>query len=139
MIIGIGTDIVDIRRMQKLLDRYQGNLVDKLFTEAEQKKASKRKKPASAYAKMFAAKEAFIKALGGSYDMQWQDMEVVNNSLGKPILNVSGNGLSVLIKQCGLAYKVHLSLSDEPPYAIAYVIIEKRNRHIDQPLNRLLQ
>ncbi|PIZ33598.1 MAG: holo-[acyl-carrier-protein] synthase [Alphaproteobacteria bacterium CG_4_10_14_0_8_um_filter_37_21] len=125
MIIGIGTDIVDIRRIQKLLDRHQEHFIDKIFTNAEQKKANTRKNPISAYAKIFAAKEAFIKALGGSYNMQWHDMEISNNSLGKPLFNISGNGLLVLEKQCsGQQHSIHLSLSDEPPYAIAYVIIE---------------
>lgn len=125
MIIGIGTDIVDIRRIQKLLDRHQQRFVDKIFTRKEQLKANARKNPSAAYAKMFAAKEAFIKALGGSFNMQWHDMEISNNALGKPILNVSGNGLLVLEKQCsGKQHSIHLSLSDDPPYAIAYIIIE---------------
>ena len=128
MIVGIGTDIVDIRRIQKLLDRHQGHFVDKIFTNEEKMKANARKNPSSAYAKMFAAKEAFIKAHGGSYNMQWHDMEVSNNSLGKPVLNISGNGLQALEKQCdSKQHRIHLSLSDDAPYAIAYVIIETRN------------
>lgn len=125
MIIGIGTDIVDISRIQKLLHRHQEHFIDKVFTKAEQLKANARKNPSSAYAKMFAAKEAFIKALGGSFNMQWHDMEISNNTLGKPVFNISGNGLLVLEKQCnGKQHSIHISLSDEPPYAIAYVIIE---------------
>jgi holo-[acyl-carrier protein] synthase len=125
MIIGIGTDIVDIRRIQKLLDRHQASFVDKIFTQREQEKANSRKNPAAVYAKLFAAKEAFIKALGGSYNMNWHDMEISNNSLGKPLLAVLGNGLLILKEQCGeKKHNIHLSLSDEPPYATAYVIIE---------------
>jgi len=125
MIIGIGTDIVDIGRIQKLLDRHQHHFVDKIFTRKEKEKANSRKNSAAVYAKIFAAKEAFIKALGGSYNMNWHDMEISNNVLGKPLLTLSGNGLLILREQCsGKKHSIHLSLSDEPPYATAYVIIE---------------
>ncbi len=125
MIIGIGTDIVDIRRIQKLLDRHQACFVDKIFTSKEKEKANGRKNAAAVYAKIFAAKEAFIKALGGSYNMNWHDMEIANNALGKPLFTLSGNGLLILREQCNeKKHSIHLSLSDEPPYATAYVIIE---------------
>jgi holo-[acyl-carrier protein] synthase len=124
MIKGIGVDIVDTRRIEALLQKYGKKVIDRLFTEKEQEKANKRTNKTLTYAKIFSAKEAFIKALGHSYSLQWQDIEILNNENGKPLVHLSSNGQRTLTKIIGKNTNIHLSLSDEPPYAIAFVTLE---------------
>lgn len=129
MIIGIGNDLVDIRRIEENIHRYGQQFLNKIFTEAEQKLASSRTEEnhvqASTLAKRFAAKEAFLKALGTGYinGIRWQDVEVANDEKGRPFLNITGKAL-LQLQNLSANTKIHLSLSDEYPYAQAFVIIE---------------
>lgn len=126
MIFGIGTDIVDIRRIERMMVLHKNHFMERVFTKAEQEYCLKSTKPAHRFAKRFAAKEAFFKALGSglSDGMSWVDVEVVNfKNNYKPELNITGKALTKMQEICG-SRKVFVSLSDDYPYAIAYVIIE---------------
>ena len=113
MIYGIGTDIVAVERFQRFIDSGNSALLERLFTPAERSRCEKRKDAASCLAARFAAKEAFLKALGtGLRDgLSWQNMEVVNDALGKPELKLSGKAAE-LFQAHGLM-RVHLSLSHD--------------------------
>ncbi|CAO5677038.1 MAG: Holo-[acyl-carrier-protein] synthase [Holosporales bacterium] len=124
MIYGTGVDIVDSKRIEKLLKSFDQKAKNKLFTLKEQHKAESRKESALTYSKIFAAKEAFIKALGHSFGLSWVDIEVLNNDLGKPFIHLSQNAKNLLVEICKTDVFIHLSLSDEKPYAIAFVVIE---------------
>jgi len=133
MILGLGNDITDIRRIEKSLARFGARFENRVFTKGEQQKASGRKKAgkkivAATYAKRFAAKEACAKALGtglraGTF---WRDMEVVNSKSGQPTMQLSGGALKRLkaLTPAGMKPVIYVSLSDEYPYAQAQVIIE---------------
>ena len=128
MIIGIGSDLTNIDRIGKTLTRYGERFVARVFSEAEQKKAAKRTNQAATYAKRFAAKEACAKALGtGIYrGVFFKDMSVVNLPSGQPTLELSGGALKRLIEMTpkGMSTKIHLSLTDDHPWAQAFVVIE---------------
>lgn len=121
MILGIGTDIVDIRRIEKLIQQHGARFLQRVFTPVEREKCEGRKDSASAYAKRFAAKEAFVKALGTglSDGISWQDMGVENDAAGKPVMWVS----DAMRKRVGQAARIDVSLSDDYPYAQAFVVI----------------
>ena len=125
MIYGIGVDLVDIPRMQKVLDRWGARFVDRVFTPVEKRTSYGRKRHYAAFAMRFAAKEAFSKALGlGMKEgVKWKDIEIFNDPKGKPGIRVSGKTLSIC-KQVGIG-TIHLSLSDEGQNAIAMVVLEK--------------
>ena len=134
MILGIGSDITDITRIEKALARFGERFENRVFTAAEQKKAKQRQSAgesavAATYAKRFAAKEACAKALGcGIGRISWLEMEVTNLDSGAPTLALSGaaaNALSTLTP-AGLQAHIWLTLSDEYPLALAHVIIEAR-------------
>jgi holo-[acyl-carrier protein] synthase len=124
MISGIGTDIVAIDRFQRFLDANNTALLQRIFTERERALCSARKSSASCYAARFAAKEAFLKALGtGLRDgISWQDMEITLNDLGKPGLLLTGQAREIFISQ-GLS-SVFLSISHDGGNAIAMVVLE---------------
>lgn len=124
MIFGIGTDIVAIDRFQRFIDSGNTAIVERLFTDAERSRCEKRKDAASCLAARFAAKEAFLKAVGSGLrdGLSWLDMEVTNDALGKPGLNLSGKA-SELFQEHGLM-RVHLSLSHDGGNAIAMVVVE---------------
>ncbi|MEI6730480.1 MAG: holo-ACP synthase [Pseudomonadota bacterium] len=129
MIIGIGNDLVDIRRIEQSLKRFGQRFENKIFTQGEIAKAKQKSSPkaqAATFAKRFAAKEACAKALGvGLGKISWQEIEVANDQLGKPSLQLSGNAaLHLQNLAAGKSTSIHLSLSDEYPYAQAFVIIE---------------
>ncbi len=131
MILGIGNDIVDITRIEKALARHKGRFEERCFTPIERAKAESRrgaKTHTQTYAKRFAAKEACAKALGCGIakGISWQDIGVVNDDEGRPSLELSGEALECLerLTPAGMEARVHLSLSDEPPLAQAFVIIE---------------
>ncbi|MGC6472196.1 MAG: holo-ACP synthase [Parvibaculales bacterium] len=138
MILGVGTDMVDVTRIAAALEDHSQKFKHRVFTPAEQDYAEARPNPSAAYAKRFAAKEAFAKALGvglkglgAGHDqgVSFTDIEISNNDLGKPVIKVSEAISDMLAKQAGAAgvhggAKIHLSLSDELPFASAYVIIE---------------
>jgi holo-[acyl-carrier protein] synthase len=127
MIIGLGNDLVDIRRIEDSLERFGQRFIAKVFTEAEQATAERRvgQSRAGAYAKRFAAKEALVKALG-KQGVGWRDMEVTNDPEGRPILTLTGGAASLLAQRvpAGMRARLHLSLSDDYPLAQAVVIIE---------------
>ena len=128
MIIGIGSDLSDIRRIQKTLDRFDNRFVDRIFTDVEQARSNGKPDRAASYAKRFAAKEACAKALGTGIrrGVFWRDMGVVNLRSGKPTMLLTGGALEILqgITPPGMTPVIHLSLTDDHPYAQAFVIIE---------------
>lgn len=128
MIIGIGSDLIDIRRIEKSLDRYGERFKARVFTEIEQAKSERRKERAASYAKRFAAKEACSKALGtGMSDgVFWRDMGVVNLPGGKPTMHLTGGAAVRLARMLPAGHKavVHLTITDDFPLAQAFVIIE---------------
>jgi holo-[acyl-carrier protein] synthase len=128
MIIGIGNDIMDIRRIEKSLERFGDRFVKRVFTDVEQRKSDRRAQRAASYAKRFAAKEACSKALGTglSQGVFWRDMGVVNLPSGAPTMNLTGGAAERLKRMtpAGTEVKVHLTMTDEYPYAQAIVIIE---------------
>ena len=128
MIIGLGSDLADIRRIEKTLEKFGERFTHRIFTEGERKKSDLRKQRAASYAKRFAAKEACSKALGTglSNAVYWQDMEVVNLPSGKPTMKLTNGAERRLLKMMpdGMEPHVHLTITDDMPYAQAFVIIE---------------
>lgn len=124
MITGIGTDIVAIERFQRFIDANNVSLLQRLFTERELAVCSSRKEKATCLAGRFAAKEAFVKALGtGLRDgISWLDMEVINDNLGKPELVLSGKTKHIFISR-NLG-NLFLSISHDGGHAIAMVVLE---------------
>jgi holo-[acyl-carrier protein] synthase len=127
VIIGIGNDLVDIRRIEKSLARFGDRFVQRIFTEAEQKRSEGRATRAASYAKRFAAKEACSKALGTGFrrGVFWRDMGVINLKSGKPTIVLTGGALTRLeeITPAGMSPQIDLTLTDEFPLAQAFVII----------------
>ena len=128
MIIGLGSDLIDIRRIERSLDRFGDRFTHRVFTEVERTKSDRRRHRAASYAKRFAAKEACSKALGTglSGDIFWRDMGVVNLRGGKPTMqltNGAGRRLRSLMPADHEA-RVHLTITDDHPWAQAFVIIE---------------
>jgi holo-[acyl-carrier protein] synthase len=129
MIIGIGTDLCDVRRIEAALARFGERFTRRCFTPTERAKADRRADRAGTYAKRFAAKEACSKALGtGIRGIRWQEMGVVNLPSGQPTLDLSGKARSRLasLTPPGHEAVIHLTLTDEHPTAQAIVIIEAR-------------
>jgi holo-[acyl-carrier protein] synthase len=127
MILGIGSDIIDIRRVEKTLQRFGPRFVERVFTDAERRKSEGRAKRAASYAKRFAAKEACSKALGTGFraGVFWRDIGVVNLASGKPTMKLTGGALKRLgeITPPGMRAQIDLSLTDDDPHAQAIVII----------------
>jgi holo-[acyl-carrier protein] synthase len=128
MIIGIGSDLIDIRRVERTLERHPRRFVERVFTEIERQKSDRRKERAASYAKRFAAKEACAKALGTglSRGVFWRDMGVVNLPSGKPTMRLTGGAAKRLaeIVPRGHEAVVHLTITDDFPLVQAFVIIE---------------
>ena len=128
MIIGIGTDICDIRRIEQLMERFGSRFLKKTFTEGEQLYCDAKARPAMSYAKRFAAKEAVAKALAGpkTKSLSWKSVEVQNDPSGRPRAVLSADALERADKMCpkGHTLNIHLSLSDDYPYASAFAIAE---------------
>ncbi len=131
MIIGTGSDLLDITRMEKTLARFGERFINRCFTDEERRKAESRRgggTHVATYAKRFAAKEACSKALGTgfSHGVFMKDIGVVNDYAGKPTLQLSGGALKRLeeLTPHGKTAVIHLTLTDEPPIAKAFVIIE---------------
>lgn len=128
MIIGIGSDLCDIRRIEKSLERFGDRFTNKVFTEIERKRSERKPDRASSYAKRFAAKEACSKALGTGLKrgVHLAGMGVVNLPSGKPTMALTGGALERLKEMTppGMEAVIHLSLTDDHPYAQAFVIIE---------------
>lgn len=128
MIIGIGSDLIDIRRIEKSLERFGDRFTQRCFTEIERQKSDRRKLRAASYAKRFAAKEACSKALGTGLakGVFWRDMGVVNLPGGKPTMQLTGGALQRLesMVPAGHDPAIHLTITDDFPLAQAFVIIE---------------
>ena len=128
MIIGIGNDLIDIRRIEKTLERFGERFINRVFTPLEIARSERKAQRIPSYAKRFAAKEACSKALGTGFraGVFMKDLGVVNLPSGKPTMamtNGAGERLASLIPD-GYEPMVHLTITDEPPYAQAFVIIE---------------
>ena len=128
MILGIGTDFANIDRIQKTIDRFGQRFKDRVFTPIEQNKAEKRKDIAGTYAKRWAAKEACSKALGTGLAMgiSWKDMSVSNLETGQPIMKLTGWAAKKMSDMTPEGYEaiVHVTLTDDHPWAQAFVVIE---------------
>lgn len=128
MIIGLGSDLIDIRRVERSLDRFGDRFTMRIFTEIERAKSDRRRMRAASYAKRFAAKEACSKALGTglSRGVFWRDMGVVNLPGGKPTMELTGGALLRLNALMPDGHKpfIHLTITDDMPLAQAFVIIE---------------
>jgi holo-[acyl-carrier protein] synthase len=130
LIIGIGSDLSDIRRIQGSLDRFGERFTERVFTEVERARSERKGDRAASYAKRFAAKEACSKALGTGMrrGVFWRDMGVVNLPSGQPTMRLTGGAaerLKALIPD-GMEPFIHVSLTDDHPYAQAFVVIEAR-------------
>lgn len=127
MIIGLGNDIIDIRRIEKTIERYGDRFLDRIFTDVERQKSDRRNQRAASYAKRFAAKEACSKALGTGIrrGVFWRDMGVVNLTSGRPTLALSGGAARRLAEMTpdGCVARIDLTITDDFPLAQAIVII----------------
>ncbi len=127
MIIGIGTDLCDIRRIEQTLERFRSRFITRIYTELEQEKANSRVAPANAYAMNYAAKEACAKALGTGFrqGVFWRDLGIENLPSGKPYMVLTGGAKLRLnsLTPTGMESQVDISLTDEYPMAHAMVII----------------
>jgi holo-[acyl-carrier protein] synthase len=130
MIIGIGSDLCDIERVERTLARFGKRFVARCFTETEQRRSDRRAGRAASYAKRFAAKEACAKALGTGLrrGVFWRDMGVVNLPSGQPTMELTGGAAERLkgMLPPGTEPFIHLTITDEGPYAQAFVVIEAR-------------
>lgn len=130
MILGIGTDLANIERIQGVLDRHGDRFRNRVFTEVEQHKAERRRDTAGTYAKRWAAKEACSKALGTGLRMgiSWKDMAVSNLRTGQPVMQVTGWAADRLAGMTPDGHQaiIHVTLTDDHPWAQAFVVIEAR-------------
>jgi holo-[acyl-carrier protein] synthase len=130
MIIGIGSDLCDIRRIEKTLARHPERFTERVFTEIERARAERKANRAATYAKRFAAKEACAKALGTGMNrgVFWRDMGVVNQRSGQPTMLLTGGAAARLasLTPAGHEAFIHLTITDDYPYAQAFVVIEAR-------------
>lgn len=128
MILGLGNDVIDIRRIEETLTRFGQRFIDRVFTDVEIAKSEKRAQRAASYAKRFAAKEACSKALGTGFrnGVFWKDMGVVNEPSGKPTIVLTGGARDQLdsLVPPGHKARIHLTITDDFPYAHAFVMIE---------------
>jgi holo-[acyl-carrier protein] synthase len=127
MILGIGNDIIDIRRIEATIDRYGERFLNRIFTDVERQKSDRRRLRAASYAKRFAAKEACAKALGTGLrgGVFWRDMGVVNLQSGRPTMQLTGGAAAQLARLVpdGYAARIDLTITDDFPQAQAVVII----------------
>ena len=130
MILGVGTDLANIERIQRTLDRFGDRFRNRVFTETEQRKAERRYDTAGTYAKRWAAKEACSKALGTGLRMgiAWKDMAVSNLHTGQPVMHVTGWAADRLRQMTPPGHEaiIHVTLTDDHPWAQAFVVIEAR-------------
>ncbi|WP_317056956.1 holo-ACP synthase [Roseovarius rhodophyticola] len=137
MILGVGTDLANIERITGTLERFGDRFRNRVFTDTEQAKAERRKDVAGTYAKRWAAKEACSKALGTGLRMgiSWKDMSVENLETGQPVMSVTGWAAERLAQMTppGHEATIHVSLTDDHPWAQAFVVIESKPKNIEQP------
>ena len=127
MILGIGTDIIDIKRIRKVIDKYGFRFKKKCFHHSEIKRSESKYNSLESYAKRYAAKEACAKALGTGLarGVFWKDIEIRNNNFGKPYIVLHNNAKKFLDENLDYNSSIHVSLSDEKDFAIANVVINK--------------
>ena len=127
MVIGLGSDMIDIRRIERVLRRFGDRFVARVFTEIERARSERRRDRAASYAKRFAAKEACAKALGTGIcgGVYWRDLGVVNLTTGRPTIELTGGARRRLdsLTPSGMRARVDVTLTDEPPLASATVLI----------------
>jgi holo-[acyl-carrier protein] synthase len=127
MIIGLGSDLIDIRRIERTIDRFGDRFLVRVFTADERRRCDRRANRAAGYARRFAAKEACAKALGTGFrrGVYWRDLGVVNLPSGQPTMRLAGGALRRLeeLTPAGMSVRLDLTLTDEPPMAQAVVII----------------
>jgi holo-[acyl-carrier protein] synthase len=127
MILGLGSDISDARRIAKVIERHGDRFLSRVFTDVERAKAGRRKNSVETYAKRFAAKEACAKALGTGMrgGVWWRDMGVVNLPSGQPTMRLTGGALRRLqsLTPKGHEARIDLTIADEGPMAVAFVVI----------------
>jgi holo-[acyl-carrier protein] synthase len=127
MILGLGSDLIDIRRIERVIEQYGDRFLDRIFTAAERARCERRNNRAASYARRFAAKEACSKALGTGFrrGVFWRDLGVVNLTSGRPTMRLTGGALRRLeeMTPAGMLAQLDVSLTDEPPLAQAVVII----------------
>lgn len=127
MIIGLGTDLIDIERIEATIERFGERFLNRIFTPLEQAKSDRRANRAASYARRYAAKEACSKALGTGFrrGVFWRDMGVVDDPSGRPTMKLTGGAARRLaeITPDGMEVRIDVSLTDEPPIAQATVII----------------
>jgi holo-[acyl-carrier protein] synthase len=130
MIIGMGSDLIDIRRVEKSIERFGERFTHRCFTEIERTKSDRRANRAASYAKRFAAKEACSKALGTglAFGVFWKDMGVVNMPGGRPTMVLTNGAAERLASMMPAGHEalIHITITDEYPYAQAFVVIEAR-------------
>lgn len=135
MIIGLGSDLIQIHRVAEVLDKYGERFTNRCFTEIERRKSDRRAERAASYAKRFAAKEACSKALGTglSFGVYWRDMGVVNLPSGKPTMQLTNGAARALERLVppGHVPHIHLTITDDAGLAQAFVIIEALPRTVD--------
>jgi holo-[acyl-carrier protein] synthase len=128
MIIGLGSDLIDIRRIERSIERFGQRFIERIYTEVEQVKSDRRRERAASYAKRFAAKEACAKALGTgiSRAVYWRDMGVINLPGGKPTMKLTNGAAKRLAEIIPHGYEpiIHVTITDDMPLAQAFVIIE---------------
>src|SRR6266566_704595 len=127
MILGIGSDLIDIARIERAIDRFGDRFLNRIFTETERRKSDRRANRGASYAKRFAAKEACSKALGTGFraGIFWRDLGVVNLPSGRPSMVLTGGALKRLeaMTPPGMVARIDLTITDEPPLAQALVVI----------------
>jgi holo-[acyl-carrier protein] synthase len=135
MILGVGSDLIDIRRIEAAIARYGDRFLDRIFTETERRRCERRANPGPSYARRFAAKEAAAKALGTGFrcGVFWRDLGVVNLPSGRPTMRLTGGALRRLgeITPAGMTARLDVTLTDEPPIAQAVVIITAVGARVD--------
>ena len=135
MILGVGTDIIDARRIGKSIERHSDKFTGRIFTEAERTAAATTGQPQAYFAKRFAAKEAVYKALSGAglSGLGWQQAETLSLPNGAPVMALTGKCKTALeaLTPDGYKAQISISLSDEPPYALAFVIISAMQLELD--------
>ena len=128
MILGIGSDLIDIRRIEKSLARHGERFISRIYTEIERARSERRSQRAASYAKRFAAKEACSKALGTgiAHGVYWRDMGVVNLPGGRPTMHLTGGAAARLERMLPPGHRavIHVTITDDFPLAQAFVIIE---------------
>jgi holo-[acyl-carrier protein] synthase len=132
MIIGTGIDIVNIDRIQRLMTRWGGVFLGRVFTETEIVWCQQKARPPECFAIRFAAKEAFLKAIGWGLrnGIQWTDIEVKNDAMGKPLFSFHRKAKEVC--ETLRVQNIHLTLSHDRPYAVAHVLLEEGNDESSQ-------